>query len=442
MDKHSLNRSLILTHALLLLILSLLLLFKASFWIILLVMAGVTAAVLHQISRNLHKQYQKISLAAQQIAEGDHSMRIPSLELDEFDHLGQNLNLMLGKLDNTIHHLAVHREELRLVLSSIDDILWSQNLDGRLVWANQAFIDMFCTYDAKRKQFYWEVIREPLLVKQIKESENNIDKLMTELQFGSHDYLLSGTRNDIAKRRVFIMQDIAPIRQAEQMKKDFVVNLAHELRTPLTAIKGFADAMQENPDANNSRYLKIIQNHTMRLIHLIRDLEQLIRLERTSLIEAQEINLETFFDNIRLILSPHIEEKDLTLSIELDPRLPRLACDPFKFEQVFVNLVQNSLRYTSRGGVSIRTEALDKEVLFEISDTGRGIEARHLPRIFERFYVADPSRNRSQSGTGLGLAIVKHIVMLHNGRIEVQSEPGQGTCFRIYLPTSQLSHSW
>lgn len=442
MDKRSLLRNMLFAHVILLGTLAVLLVMKVPDYITILCIAAVSSMILMFLSRSLRKQYTLISQVAEQIALGDHSQRIPSLELDEFDHLGQNLNTMLGKLDNTIHHLAVHREELRLVLSSIDDVLWSQNPDGRLVWANQAFQEMFAAYDAKQRQFYWEVIRDPMLLKHIKDSDNAGEKLLTELQCDGHDYLLSGTKNDAARRRVFILQDIAPIRQATQMKKDFVVNLAHELRTPLTAIKGFTEAMQEKPDQDNSRYLKIINNHTMRLIHLISDLEHLIRLERTSELEKQDIDLNTFFENIRLIISPSIEEKALKLSISLDSRLPRITCDPFKLEQVFINLVENSLRYTTKGEICITSKALDNEILLEFSDTGRGIEANHLPRIFERFYVADPSRNRSQSGTGLGLAIVKHIVLLHHGRIEVQSELGVGTKFLIYLPTAQLSGSW
>ncbi len=164
------------------------------------------------------------------------------------------------------------------------------------------------------------------------------------------------------------------------------------------------------------------------MIHLISDLE------RTAELELKEINLGTFFHNVQLILNPHVEEKGLKLLIELDDTLPRIHCDPFKLEQVFINLVQNSLRYTEHGTISIHSYANDMGVMFEVRDTGKGIEAQHLPRIFERFYVADPSRNKSQSGTGLGLAIVKHIVLLHHGRIEVESHPGIGTTFKIFLP--------
>ena len=222
------------------------------------------------------------------------------------------------------------------------------------------------------------------------------------------------------------------------MKKDFIVNLAHELRTPMTAIQGFTEAMLASPEQDYTRYLKIILNHSQRLNHLIGALEQLIQLESTAQLELQNINLSTFFDNISLILEPEIQEKGLNLEINLDPAIPRLVCDPFRLEQVFINLVQNSLRYTDKGYISIKSRKEENKVIFEVSDTGTGIAPEHLDRIFERFYVADPSRSRSRNGTGLGLAIVKHIVLLHHGEITVSSTLGEGTTFKITLPQINL----
>ncbi|MBW6513224.1 MAG: HAMP domain-containing protein [Candidatus Syntrophosphaera sp.] len=441
MDKPSLNRLLFFSQLLILAVLAILLTLKTPSWLIIAVMAGVVMAVLLMIGKNLCRHYDIISKVARRIAGGDHSQRIPSLSLDEFDLLGRELNDMLGSLDSTISHLAVHREELRLVLSSIEDVLWSQDFEGRLEWANKPFRELFPAFDSRREQKFWEVIRDPGLLDLIRSMQDQPDRQAADILIGEHSYILSFSRNDEARRMVFILHNIDPIQQASQMKKDFIVNLAHELRTPLTAIKGFTEAMQESPGTDHSRYLAIIHSHTQRLIHLIRDLEQLIRLESVAEIENREISLKTFFDNIRLILEPEIAEKGLYLRIELDPAVPRLVCDPFKFEQVFINLAQNSLRYTDSGGITIRSQAGENGVVFEVVDTGKGIAREHLPRIFERFYVADPSRNKSQSGTGLGLAIVKHIVLLHHGEISVDSDLGRGTVFRLLLPRLKQAES-
>ncbi len=432
-DKQSLNRLLFFSVALLLAILIGLLYTNQAPYIIVGVMGLSISAVLLFISRNLRHHYQMISEVAKQIARGDYSLRIPSLDLGEIDHLGKSLNDMLGALDKTISHLAIHREELRLVLSSIDDVLWSQNRDGRIVWANRSFGKLFPQYDPEKRQYAREII-EGSVYEIIDHWKSESHPRIKDLHLGEHHYLLSGNRNDAANRTVFLMQNIDSIYQAEQMKKEFIVNLAHELRTPLTAIKGFSDAMEEFVVPENKRYLAIIQNHTQRLIHLIRDLEQLIRLEAVSQADLHPTKLPVFFENLSMILDPMVEEKGLELRIELEDHLPIFECDPFRFEQIFINLVQNSLRYTDQGWITIRCKRQNMNLFISVADTGSGIDPIHLPRIFERFYVGDPSRNRKLSGTGLGLAIVKHIVLMHGGTISASSSPGQGTSIEMCFP--------
>lgn len=434
MAKHSVSRLLLVLLIPVLLVPGALILLEVSPWVILPALALMLTGAYFFLIGTLRRKTSRLSETAREIAAGDHGLRFDASGIQEFDSLGKDLNEMLEELNSAIDHLAVHREELRLVLGSIEDALWSLDYEGRIQWANERFRELFPAYEPSEKQQYWEVLREPELREMIKERGGESKKPISEISFAGHDYLLSVSRNDESQREVFILHNIDAIQQAAQMKKDFIINLAHELRTPLTAIKGYTEAMQDAPGIDHTRYLKIIDNHAHRLIHLIRDLEQLIRLEGTSDLETKDINLETFFNNIRLILEPEIEEKQLFLRIELDPACPRLVCDPFKFEQVFINLVQNSLRYTDSGGITIRSFRVGDRVRFEVSDTGRGIDAEHLPRIFERFYVADPSRNKSLSGTGLGLAIIKHIVLLHKGTISVDSKPGEGTVFRIDMP--------
>ena len=434
MDKSSLNKLLVLSHIFLLAVLALLIATHLPGFAILGIMALMIGFVLLFISRNLRKQYRLISTIADKISQGDHSLRIPDLELEEFNLLGQDLNTMLGSLDKTIHHLAIHREELRLVLGSIADPLWSQRQDGRIAWANSAFGELFPAYNPDVKQCLSDICPDKGLLRLIRDKDDASGERISQLEIEGHYYILTGNRNKTANRSVFLLQNIDTLKNTERMKKDFIVNLAHELRTPLTAIKGFSEAMEEHISEANLRYLKIIQNHTGRLIHLIKDLEQLIKLESLREIEPQEINLYTFFENLELILNPMVQDRNLALILTLSPDLPRFSCDPFKLEQVFINLVQNSLRYTDQGGITIKCSVDENQLLIEVADTGKGIEPLHLPRIFERFYVADPARNRQQSGTGLGLTIVKHIVLIHNGTIEAFSNPGEGTSFRISLP--------
>ena len=439
MEKHSLNGTLIIFNGFNLVLLGVLLRSGMQLLPTLLIMLLSTSMVQFLTFRLLNRQYKEIKDITEKVSMGDHSQRIPTLNVEEFNELGQSINKMLGKLDGTIGHLAIHREELRLIVGTIQDALWSINAEGKIEWANSAFAQLFNLYDETRMQYYWEVIREVSLLNYIREFDSSPENRIQEISLGEHAYLLSGSQNPDAQRTVLLLQNIDDIHRVEQMKKDFIVNLAHELRTPLTAIKGFSEAMEETADQTNMRYLKIIQNHTNRLINLINDLQTLIRLEQNYSINLREINLLTFFDNIKLILSPLFEDKEVELEIDIDPAQPRFCVDPFKFEQIFINLVENSLRYTEKGKILIRSKATDKDLTIEISDNGSGIAPEHLPRIFERFYVADKSRNRNSSGTGLGLSIVKHIVALHNGTIDVSSALGRGTTFTIVIPAGKAS---
>jgi two-component system phosphate regulon sensor histidine kinase PhoR len=130
-----------------------------------------------------------------------------------------------------------------------------------------------------------------------------------------------------------------------------------------------------------------------------------------------------------------LKEKGLTLSLGAAEGLPGMYGDPFKLEQMFVNLMDNALKYTEKGGITVSFYTMDGRVSVQVSDTGIGIPKQDLPRIFERFYVVDKSRSRRIGGTGLGLSIVKHIVLLHNGTIDVQSSQGVGTTVSVTFPT-------
>lgn len=438
MDKPGLRQLLLIPLSTLLALVAVLLLGKAPDWVVLLTLLVCALGFYLLVWGKAHRDFRRLGQYLDDLGPHAPANPVPSMGLEEFEDLSRALDAARDRLASALGHLAVHREELRLVLASIGDALWSQNYDGELEWGNEPFRALFPVFDPNNRQKYWEVIRDHDLLNALESLSGEPSRQITDIQIQGRAYLLSVSRNDQSRRRVCILHDIDAIRQTHQMKKDFIINLAHELRTPLTAIKGFSEAMQASPDGDHTRHLRIIHSHTERLIRLIRDLEQLIRLESAATLELQEINLHTFLDNIRLILEPELEARGLWLRIGLDPARPRLVCDPFRLEQVFLNLAQNALRYTESGGISIRSLACGEDTVFEVTDTGRGIAAEHLPRVFERFYVADPSRNKSLSGTGLGLAIVKHIVLLHQGAIVAESEPGRGSTFRFTLPSLSL----
>jgi two-component system, OmpR family, phosphate regulon sensor histidine kinase PhoR len=370
-------------------------------------------------------------------SRGDFSGRYKARIDWEIEPLGLAINDLLENFTHLVQDFKADREELKILLDNISEALWIQNKDGNLLWTSHGFGELFSNYTPHSGQHYWEVILEPGLLDYVKEVVANPDMQIREIVINHNYYLAKGIQNTNNDTHVFILQSIDLLKQTEQMKKDFMINLAHELRTPLTAIKGFAEAVSETAGQDNLRYLNIIRNHTDRLISLVSDLQTLAGLERLPQLNLEPINLVTFLENVKALYQHSLDERGLFLVIENCDDVPHLRVDPFKFEQIFINLIDNALRYTEAGGITIHLSANEKQVGIRVCDTGKGIAPEHLPRIFERFYVADSSRNRSISGTGLGLAIVKHAVLLHQGTIEVMSEPGKGTCFSLLFPADK-----
>lgn len=367
-------------------------------------------------------------------SRGDFSGRYKAKIDWEIEPLGLAINDVIENVVHLFNDFTADREDLKFILGNLSEALWIQNKDGILLWTSQGFDSLFTSFRRGSRQHYWEVILEPPLLDYIKTVHQSSSVGVREIVLGNSIYLIKGIFNPKTDTHVFILQNIDLLKQTEQMKKDFMINLAHELRTPLTAIKGFSEALSDNQDADSQRYLKIIRNHTERLINLVSDLQTLASLERMPLLNLQPINLLIFLNNIKALYQHTLQERNLWLEIDCPDEPPAFQADPFKFEQIFINLIDNALRYTEQGGITITIRQDGNFIRIELCDTGRGIAAEHLGRIFERFYVADASRNRAQSGTGLGLAIVKHAVMLHHGTIEVESEPCRGTCFVMMFP--------
>ncbi|MFT8316930.1 MAG: HAMP domain-containing sensor histidine kinase [Sporolactobacillus sp.] len=223
--------------------------------------------------------------------------------------------------------------------------------------------------------------------------------------------------------------------QIEHMRQEFISNVSHEIQSPLTSIKGFARALENSkiPEDKRLHYLQIIQTETERLSNLSDHLLKLTSLEndRHPLV-LSDYRADRQIRQIILLNEPRWQEKNLQMDIHMNPVL--LHADADLMNQVWSNLIQNSIKFTPCGGkVSIKLLEKKDALLFEISDSGPGIRPEDQIHLFERFYKADRSRNRSQGGNGLGLSIVEKIVKLHGGKITVSSDLGKGTVFTITL---------
>ena len=241
-----------------------------------------------------------------------------------------------------------------------------------------------------------------------------------------------------------VFHDVTELRKLEKVRKDFVANVSHELRTPITAIRGYAETLKSGALAdseNAARMVDIIHRQSERLSELVEDLLELSRIEAKQ-IQLQRRPIEVLAAGQRAAdtVRPRAQKKSVALALDIAPAL-HIDADERAIDQVLVNLLDNAVKYTPQGGtVALRARrAGAAQVEVAVKDTGIGIEPRHLPRIFERFYRVDKGRSREMGGTGLGLSIVKHLTDALGGEVRVESRPGEGSTFYLLLPWSDGS---
>jgi two-component system, OmpR family, phosphate regulon sensor histidine kinase PhoR len=259
--------------------------------------------------------------------------------------------------------------------------------------------------------------------------------------------ILSEQLNDTGAnlQRMFeqLQHEHTELENLERIRKDFVINVSHELRTPLASIQGYTETLLEgalhDPD-NNMKFLSIIRQNAERLGRLTADLMTLSRLE----LKSTKFQFASYYVNDLLAdcvdsMLPMAEKKRVAIRVERTVETTEVFCDSEAVHQIMSNLLDNALKYTPEGG-SIIVGAKPHGELVEtyVRDTGTGIPAEDLPRLFERFYRVDKARSRELGGTGLGLAIVKHLVRAQGGNVRVESEIGKGSTFLFTLPVHDL----
>jgi len=386
------------------------------------------------LSRGLSKPIDTLANAAKNLAKGNFGTRVYLQTGGELKNLETSFNEMAGKMEGLFGNLSRKNEELDTIVSSIQEILLVLDKDGRIKLTNESFQKLFPNQNAQGK-FYWEVMRCPDFSELVKKVGDKRTSLIEEIEFKGTYYLCSVTYLNSKEEMVAVLYDVTSFKNVERMKRDFVANISHELRTPLTAIKGFVETLEEEEDIKNAQYLEIIKRHTDRIMNIVNDLLLLSELEQAgSSLQVEDVNLAKVAENILKVFEQAAQSKNIELKMVVAQDLKTMKADPFKLEQLFINLLDNAVKYTEHGEVSISIRQDNAKSIIEIRDTGIGIPGNHLPRIFERFYVVDKSRSKKLGGTGLGLSIVKHIVLLHDGTIDVESSLGKGTKFTITFP--------
>ena len=238
---------------------------------------------------------------------------------------------------------------------------------------------------------------------------------------------------------VMVLRNVTKMRRLEQMRSDFVANVSHELRTPLTTIKGYVETLLDGAleDGAVARgFLETINMEADRLNRLISDLLYLSELETgRTWVAKQDIDSREFMERVFDLLKPMAQGKNIKFELNVHNGAEKISVNPDMMEQVMINLLENAVKFSYQEGiVRVEVSPHEKDIAIRVIDSGIGIPAESLPRIFERFYRIDKARSRELGGTGLGLSIVKHIVSRHRGQVQVESEENRGTAFTIILP--------
>ncbi len=268
-----------------------------------------------------------------------------------------------------------------------------------------------------------------------------------ERNFTAHISRLAGDLPDIAA--IVTLSDITMARRTDQMRADFVANASHELRTPLATLLGFVETLRgpaKDDESARDRFLSIMHDQATRMTRLVSDLLSLSRIELYEHTPpTAEVDLPETLRGVLDALKPQAQDRQIELALDSPTGLPRAIGDDDQLAQVFQNLVVNAIKY-GRAGTAVTVKLWHTAsppgfiggsagaIAAAVIDRGEGIERRHLPRLTERFYRVDAARSRQLGGTGLGLAIVKHIVSRHRGALTIDSEPGKGSTFTVYLP--------
>ncbi len=371
------------------------------------------------------------------IAQGDaDTVRPQRLRIVEVDELASAFERLTEELRHRIGELGEERDAIQALIDCMAEGVVALTDDARILRTNRAAHEMLDVPKEPRLAPVGSVIRHPELREALKQP--TIDPTAPrEVLIGGRHVLVASRALDRGGS-VATLMDITDLRRMERVRSDFVANASHELKTPLTSIRGYAEALADDPPEELQRkFLGSILSNTLRLQHLVDDLLDLSRLESGAWsAKLEDVPVRDVVEEAWELVAAVGAELEVHFEIRGDDVV---LADRQGLIQVFRNLLDNAVRHTPDGGhvtVTTRPEAAGAHVVITVADDGEGIPAQALPRVFERFYRADSARARHAGGTGLGLAIVKHLVDAMDGEVWATSELARGTSVTVRLPAA------
>jgi len=386
---------------------------------------------------------QAIARVADRYSAGDLSRSSYDYGNDELGAVARALDTSVQELGGRLEDLSRDRARMGAILAGMVEGVLVVDRHGRLQLVNRAAQEMLRVDASATSRSYLEVIRHPDIAAQLTRTLSGEDAGSQEVAltrdpgrtFFARAAPVSGSGGGGA---VLVLHDITDLRRADQIRRDFVANVSHELRTPLTAIRGYVEALLDEPGdgEGTQKFLEIIARHTTRMERLVKDLLRLARLDaRQEALEMARCDVRQIFSGVIADLSPSIEAKGQRVAIDVPQDATQVNGDPAKLHDIVRNLVENAVNYSPDGAdVTLAASRVNGKYTITVADSGPGIPPEDLGRVFERFYRVDKSRARP-GGTGLGLAIVKHLVELHGGEARAENAATGGAVFTVTLPS-------
>jgi len=383
--------------------------------------------------------------AARRMAEGDLDVRTHLTGHDELTDLGRALDALAESLSANISTMRAERDLLGRILESMQEGVLVMDDERRILLVNPSLREMLALSSEAVGRIAIEVIRNAELQRLLETALASEGSHSGEIEIVGlkprralvHAKAMSGQPGLLA---VFV--DVTDVRRLESMRRDFVANVSHELRTPIAAVASAAETLRRSalrdPEAS-VRFVDMIERNARRLHELVEDVLDLSRIESKEFKpRADAVDVGPIATQVIGTFRERIEKKRLVVKAVVPPGTPPAIADHRAVEQVLTNLIENACKYCPDGSsITVRVSDEGAKVRVAVEDTGPGIEAKHLPRLFERFYRVDAGRTRDMGGTGLGLSIVKHLVESMGGMIGVQSTLGRGSIFWFTLPRDQ-----
>lgn len=408
-----------------------------------LVAALVTALA---VASWMARRTRQLTEMAGRMADGDLEARARSVGSREFAELGGALNRLAEGLSRSMQDVKAERDLLGEILAGMQEGVLLVDAHDRAVVINPALREMLLLGTNSAGKPATDVVRLAEFAHLVAAARNGNGPASNELELPGlkprrvlvRAVPLRGRPQTVLS--VFV--DVTNLRRLEHMRKDFVANASHELRTPVASIRAAAEmlggAMVADAEAAG-RFVAIIERNAERLQHLVSDLLDLSRIESNQFrMQLEPIEVAAAVEQTLATFRPRADAKSMVLQQDLAPDLPLVSADRQGLEQVLTNLVDNATQYCPDGTtVTISGAVAAGQIVLGVSDDGPGIEAKHLPRLFERFYRVDKGRSRDVGGTGLGLSIVKNLVEAMGGVVDVRSKVAKGTHFSVSLPIAE-----